>query len=120
VRYNALLDQLLTIFNDAIASVHDGAPMSAIDRHHPEGNRCRGYPGQHSHPVGHGVGARAHEPPYSHQLAPERCRRAWCGLSNLEFNGRAAEACVWKTISWDGETGVRSFARIRTIFVAEK
>jgi Xaa-Pro aminopeptidase len=26
-----------------------------------------GYPGQPSHPVCHGVGARAHEPPYPHQ-----------------------------------------------------
>ena len=26
-----------------------------------------GYPGQPSHPVCHGVGARAHEPPYAHQ-----------------------------------------------------
>jgi len=26
-----------------------------------------GYPGQPSHPVAHGVGARAHEPPYAHQ-----------------------------------------------------
>jgi Xaa-Pro aminopeptidase len=26
-----------------------------------------GFPGQPSHPVCHGVGARAHEPPYAHQ-----------------------------------------------------
>ena len=28
---------------------------------------AEGYPGQPSHPVCHGVGARAHEPPYAHQ-----------------------------------------------------
>ena len=28
-----------------------------------------GYPGQPSHPVAHGVGARAHEPPFAHQAA---------------------------------------------------
>ena len=27
------------------------------------------YPGQPSHPICHGVGARAHEPPYPHQAA---------------------------------------------------
>ena len=26
-----------------------------------------GFPGQPSHPICHGVGARAHEPPYAHQ-----------------------------------------------------
>src|SRR5260370_13649174 len=31
-KYNSLLDQLLSIFNDAIASVRDGAPMGEIDR----------------------------------------------------------------------------------------
>ncbi|HZU23027.1 MAG TPA: M24 family metallopeptidase, partial [Terriglobales bacterium] len=29
--------------------------------------REAGYAGQPSHPIAHGVGARAHEPPYSHQ-----------------------------------------------------
>src|SRR2546430_9334218 len=29
--------------------------------------RSGGYPGQPSHPICHGVGARAHEPPYAHQ-----------------------------------------------------
>jgi len=32
-----------------------------------EGIAELGYPGQPSHPVAHGVGARAHEPPYAHQ-----------------------------------------------------
>ena len=26
-----------------------------------------GFPGQPSHPILHGIGARAHEPPYAHQ-----------------------------------------------------
>src|SRR4029077_19081118 len=69
-KYNALLDQLLKIFNDAIVSVRDGAAMGDIDRIIRKGIDAAGYPGQPSHPVGHGVGARAHEPPYSHQAAP--------------------------------------------------
>ena len=32
-----------------------------------EGIAAAGYPGQPSHPICHGVGARAHEPPYAHQ-----------------------------------------------------
>ena len=32
-----------------------------------EGIAEAGYPGQPSHPICHGVGARAHEPPYAHQ-----------------------------------------------------
>ena len=35
-----------------------------------KGIAAAGYPGQPSHPVAHGVGARAHEPPYSHQAVP--------------------------------------------------
>jgi Xaa-Pro dipeptidase len=69
-RYHKLLDQLLKIFADAVACVRDGAPMGDIDRIIRKGIDAAGYPGQPSHPVGHGVGARAHEPPYSHQAAP--------------------------------------------------
>src|SRR5258708_32388538 len=69
-KYNVLLDQLLKIFNDAIACVKDGAAMGDIDRIIRRGIDAAGYPGQPSHPVGHGVGARAHEPPYTHQAAP--------------------------------------------------
>jgi Xaa-Pro dipeptidase len=68
--YNRLLDQLLKIFSDAVACVRDAAPLGEIDRVIRSGIAAAGYPGQPSHPVAHGVGARAHEPPYSHQAAP--------------------------------------------------
>ena len=38
------------------------------------GSRAIGYPGQPSHPICHGVGARAHEPPYAHQAGGGECR----------------------------------------------
>ena len=72
--YNRLLDQLLMIFSDGIACVRDGAPLADIDRTLRKGIEAAGYPGQPSHPVAHGVGARAHEPPYSHQAAPGKMR----------------------------------------------
>jgi len=68
--YNKLLDQLLKVFSDSVACVRDGAPLGEIDRIIRKGIDAAGYPGQPSHPVAHGVGARAHEPPYSHQAAP--------------------------------------------------
>ncbi len=72
--YNTLLDQLLKIYHDAIGCVRDGAPLGEIDRIIRKGIAAAGYPGQPSHPVAHGVGARAHEPPYSHQAAPGTMR----------------------------------------------
>ncbi len=41
--------------------------MAELDRTVREGLDRMGYPGQPSHPVCHGIGARAHEPPYPHQ-----------------------------------------------------
>src|SRR5437764_799681 len=73
-QYNKLLDQLLKIFSNGIACVRDGAPLGDIDRILRKGIDAAGYPGQPSHPVAHGVGARAHEPPYSHQAAPGTMR----------------------------------------------
>ena len=72
--YNRLLDQLLGIFAEGIACVREGAPLGDIDRILRKGIAAAGYPGQPSHPVAHGVGARAHEPPYSHQAAPGTMR----------------------------------------------
>ncbi|MFZ0637318.1 MAG: Xaa-Pro peptidase family protein [Candidatus Acidiferrales bacterium] len=68
--YNRLLDLLLKIFNEAIGVVRDGAPMSEIDKVIRARIDEAGYTGQPSHPVAHGVGARAHEAPYSHRAAP--------------------------------------------------
>ena len=44
-----------------------GASLAELDRRVRAGHRGCGYPGQPSHPICHGVGARAHEPPYAHQ-----------------------------------------------------
>lgn len=68
--YNRLLELLLKIFNEAVGVVKDGAPLGEIDRVIRARIDEAGYTGQPSHPVAHGVGARAHEPPYSHKAAP--------------------------------------------------
>jgi len=42
-------------------------PTSELDRRVREGITALGFPGQPSHPICHGIGARAHEPPVAHQ-----------------------------------------------------
>ena len=66
-RYVELLDQLLDVYDAAVAFAVDGAPLPELDRLIRTRISEAGYPGQPSHPVAHGVGARAHEPPYAHQ-----------------------------------------------------
>ena len=66
-RYDELLDRLLGVYEAAIAHCRPGASLPALDRLIRDGLAEAGYPGQPSHPVAHGVGARAHEPPYAHQ-----------------------------------------------------
>jgi Xaa-Pro dipeptidase len=65
--YHQLLDLLLAVFHEAVAFARDGAPLPELDRMIRARIAEGGYPGQPSHPVCHGVGARAHEPPYAHQ-----------------------------------------------------
>lgn len=65
--YDRLLDQLLEVFAAAVAHCRPGAEMAELDRIIRDGIAEAGYPGQPSHPVAHGVGARAHEPPWPHQ-----------------------------------------------------
>ncbi|HYL61273.1 MAG TPA: Xaa-Pro peptidase family protein [Candidatus Methylomirabilis sp.] len=72
--YDRLLEQLLKIFADAVGCVRPGARLGEIDRIIRDGVDAAGYTGQPSHPVAHGVGARAHEPPYSHRIAPGEMR----------------------------------------------
>ena len=66
-RYDELLDQLLSVYRAAIDHCRPGASLPDLDRLVRDGIAEAGYPGQPSHPICHGVGARAHEPPYAHQ-----------------------------------------------------
>ena len=68
-RYERLLEMLLTTLHEAAAYARDGATLGGLDRLIRERIAEGGYPGQPSHPVAHGVGARAHEPPFAHQAA---------------------------------------------------
>ena len=73
--YDKLLDMLLGVFNQAASYVRDGASFPELDRMIRRGIAAGGYPGQPSHPVAHGVGARAHEPPYAHQAGTGTIRQ---------------------------------------------
>ena len=66
-RYESLLEQLLVVYARAVDFCRPGASLAELDRLIRDGIEEAGYPGQPSHPVAHGVGARAHEPPYAHQ-----------------------------------------------------
>jgi Xaa-Pro aminopeptidase len=65
--YHKLLDLLLNVFNEAISYSRDGASFPDLDRLTRARIAEGGYPGQPSHAICHGVGARAHEPPFAHQ-----------------------------------------------------
>ncbi|HXH88093.1 MAG TPA: Xaa-Pro peptidase family protein [Gaiellaceae bacterium] len=66
-RYVELEEGLLEVYEAALATLVPGAGLAELDRSVRAGLAELGYPGQPSHPVCHGVGARAHEPPYAHQ-----------------------------------------------------
>ena len=65
--YGELERGLMDVYGDAIAFLRPGASLAELDRRIREGITGIGFPGQPSHPICHGVGARAHEPPYAHQ-----------------------------------------------------
>jgi Xaa-Pro dipeptidase len=68
--YDELLELLLGLYREGLQYVRPGAEMAGLDRIIRQRISEGGYPGQPSHPICHGVGARAHEPPYPHQAAP--------------------------------------------------
>jgi len=74
-RYSELLDLLLGTMQEASHYARDGASLAGLDRLIRERIAEGGYPGQPSHPVAHGVGARAHEPPYAHQAGSGTIRK---------------------------------------------
>jgi Xaa-Pro aminopeptidase len=65
--YAKLEQQLMGVYEAAIEFCRPGAAMAELDRLVRDGLAAIGYAGQPSHPIAHGVGARAHEPPYPHQ-----------------------------------------------------
>jgi Xaa-Pro aminopeptidase len=73
--YHKLLDLLLKVFSEAVAYSKDGASFPDLDRLVRARIAEGGYPGQPSHPICHGVGARAHEFPYAHQAGTGTIRK---------------------------------------------
>jgi Xaa-Pro dipeptidase len=73
-RYRELEQGLMEVYGDAIAFARPGASLAELDRRMRSGLEALGFPGQPSHPVCHGVGARAHEPPYAHQAGEGEVR----------------------------------------------
>jgi Xaa-Pro aminopeptidase len=67
--YAELERGLREVYDHAVAHCRPGASLAELDRLVRTGVERIGYPGQPSHPICHGVGARAHEPPYAHQAA---------------------------------------------------
>jgi Xaa-Pro aminopeptidase len=65
--YRELEAGLMAVYDDAIGYARPGASLAELDRRVRAGVEALGFPGQPSHPICHGVGARAHEPPYAHQ-----------------------------------------------------
>jgi Xaa-Pro aminopeptidase len=75
-QYRDLEQALLAVYDDAIAFARPGASLAELDRRIRAGIEAMGFAGQPSHPVAHGVGARAHEPPYAHQAGEGEIREA--------------------------------------------
>jgi Xaa-Pro aminopeptidase len=73
--YHNLLDLLLSVFQEAIAYARDGADFPGLDRLIRARIAEGGYSGQPSHAICHGVGARAHEPPFAHQAGTGTVRK---------------------------------------------
>jgi Xaa-Pro aminopeptidase len=92
--YAELEEQLMAVYIDGCGYIHSHHSMAELDKFVRERLAAMGYPGQPSHPICHGVGARAHEPPYPHQAA---------GGEFEETMVLAVEPGVY----WDGGGGLR-------------
>jgi Xaa-Pro aminopeptidase len=65
--YRELEAGLLEVYGRAVDHCRPGASMPELDVLVRDGLTEIGFPGGPSHPICHGIGARAHEPPYPHQ-----------------------------------------------------
>ena len=87
-------ERLMAVYTYIIDWLAPGASLAELDVLVRAGLADAGYPGQPSHPICHGVGARAHEPPYAHQAG---------GGTIEEGMVLAIEPGVY----WDGGGGLR-------------
>jgi Xaa-Pro aminopeptidase len=92
--YERLHESLMDVYERAIDFCRPGASLPELDRLVRDGIAEAGYPGQPSHPIAHGVGARAHEPPYAHQA----------GTGTIE---QGMVLAVEPGAYWDGGGGLR-------------
>jgi Xaa-Pro dipeptidase len=92
--YRQLETGLLEVYGHAVAHCTPGASFAELDRLVRAAIAELGYPNQPTHPICHGVGARAHEPPYAHQAG---------GGEILEGMVLAIEPGCY----WDGGGGLR-------------
>jgi Xaa-Pro dipeptidase len=92
--YRRLEEQVMSVYTAITDWCRPGASLSELDLRVRSGLADAGYPGQPSHPICHGVGARAHEPPYAHQAG---------GGTVEEGMVLAIEPGVY----WDGGGGLR-------------
>jgi Xaa-Pro aminopeptidase len=92
--YAVLERQLLAVYERALEHCRPGASLAELDRLIRDGIAEAGYPGQPSHPIAHGVGARAHEPPYAHQA----------GTGTIE---EGMVLAIEPGIYWEGGGGLR-------------
>jgi Xaa-Pro aminopeptidase len=92
--YAELERQLIRVYERALEHCRPGASLAELDRLIRDGIAEAGYPGQPSHPIAHGVGARAHEPPYAHQA----------GTGTIE---EGMVLAIEPGIYWEGGGGLR-------------
>ncbi len=92
--YAELEAKVLAVYTASMGLCTPTSPMAEMDKTVRASIAELGYPGQPTHPICHGVGARAHEPPYPHQAA---------GGTFEENMVLAVEPGVY----WDGGGGLR-------------
>jgi Xaa-Pro dipeptidase len=93
--YAELEERLAHVYTWAVGMCTHAHSMAELDRGVRERIAEMGYPGQPTHPICHGVGARAHEPPYPHQASE--------GHEFVEGMVLAVEPGVY----WEGGGGLR-------------
>ena len=65
--YAELEERLVGVYTSTLHMCTPAQPMADLDREARRMLTDMGYPDQPTHPICHGIGARAHEPPYPHQ-----------------------------------------------------